>query len=126
MKKLAIVMLMLVAMVATASAQKQAKITFEQTEIDLGTFAKNTAQKATFTFTNTGNAPLVLNQVVASCGCTVPHYDKKPIMPGQKGYIAVTFHGKNLGFPGKIKKSITIRSNAVNELTRVYIKGVMK
>ena len=44
-------------------------------------------KKAVFTFTNVGNAPLVINEVIASCGCTIPKYDRRPIAPGQKGSI---------------------------------------
>ncbi len=93
---------------------------------NFGTFSeKNPVQKATFTFTNTGKAPLVINQVVASCGCTVPHYDKRPIAPGQKGSIEITYNGQGK-FPGHFKKSITIRTNAKTEMTRLYIEGVMQ
>lgn len=126
MKKILTIMLLLVACVTTTMAQQaQAEIKFDKVNHNFGTFsANNPEQKTTFTFTNVGNAPLVLNQVVASCGCTVPHYDKKPIAPGQKGTIEVTYSGKGM-FPGHFKKSITVRSNGKIEATRLYIEGVM-
>jgi hypothetical protein len=71
-----------------------------------------------------GQAPLVINQVVASCGCTVPKYEKKPIAPGQQGTINVTYNGKGK-FPGHFKKSITVRTNGKTEMTRLYIEGDM-
>ena len=62
---------MLVAMVTSASAQ--AEIKFEKVVHNFGTFEETSpVQKATFTFTNVGNKPLVINQAIASCGCTVP------------------------------------------------------
>lgn len=118
-------MMMLIGVLSTASAQAQAEIKFDKVNHNFGTFASSApVQKTTFTFTNVGKAPLVINQVVASCGCTVPNYDKKPIAPGQKGTIEVTYSGKGM-FPGHFKKSITVRSNGKIEATRLYIEGVM-
>ena len=78
----------------------------------------------TFTFTNIGDAPLVIHQAVASCGCTVPEYTKEPIMPGKKGTIKVTYNGTGK-YPGHFKKSITLRTNAKTEMVRLYIEGDM-
>ena len=123
MKRIILALTMLVAMVTSASAQ--AEIKFEKVVHDFGTFEETSpVQKATFTFTNVGNKPLVINQAIASCGCTVPAYTKQPIAPGQKGQITVTYNGKGM-FPGHFKKSITVRSNGNVEMTRLYIEGVM-
>jgi uncharacterized cupredoxin-like copper-binding protein len=111
---------------SSAMAQKQAEIKFDKMEHNFGTFAESQpVQKCTFTFTNTGDAPLVINQAVASCGCTVPSYTKEPIAPGKKGTISVTYNGKGK-FPGHFKKTITVRSNAKTEMTRLYILGNME
>jgi hypothetical protein len=127
MKKLMIMSVMLFFGITFATAQqKQADIKFDKLTYDFGTFSENVPeQKCTFTFTNTGNAPLVINQAVASCGCTVPSYTKTPIMPGKKGEIKVTYNGKGK-FPGHFKKTITVRTNGATEMTRLYIEGVMQ
>ena len=88
MKRIILTLTMLVALVATASAQ--AEIKFDKLIHNFGSFEEsNPVQKATFTFTNVGNKPLIINQAIASCGCTVPSYTKKPIAPGEKGQISV-------------------------------------
>ena len=123
MKRFILALTMLVAMVATASAQ--AEIKFDKVVHNFGNFSeKSPVQKITFTFTNVGNKPLIINQAIASCGCTIPAYTKQPIAPGQKGQITVTYNGKGM-FPGHFKKSITVRSNGNVEMTRLYIEGVM-
>ena len=66
----------------------------------------------------------VIHQAYGSCGCTVPQFSKDPIEPGKKGVIKVSFNGKGQ-FNGRFKKSINIRSNASNALTRIYIEGVV-
>ena len=58
-------------------------------------------------------------------GCTVPEYTKEPVMPGQKGQIKVTYNGAGK-FPGHFKKSITVRTNGVVEMTRLYVEGDME
>ena len=127
MKKILFVALMLVAGVNISFAQKpEAKIKFDQELHDFGKFTEAEGeQHCVFTFVNEGDAPLIINQAVASCGCTVPSYTKTPIAPGEKGEIKVTYNGKNR-FPGHFKKSITVRTNGKPEMTRLYIEGVME
>lgn len=123
MKKILSIALLLVCGLQMAYAQ--AKIKFDKLEHDFGTFPETQAvQKVTFTFTNAGNQPLVINQAIASCGCTVATYTKTPIKPGQKGTLTVTYNGKGK-FPGHFKKSVTVRTNGVPEMTRLYVEGEM-
>ena len=75
-------------------------------------------------YTNVGDKPLIINQALASCGCTVPKYTKAPVAPGQKGQIEVTYKSDGT-WPGHFKKSITVRTNGTVEMTRLYIEGVM-
>ena len=125
MKKMLTIALLMIGFVTMASAQKQASIKFNQLTHDFGTFSEESpVQECTFTFTNTGDAPLIINQAVASCGCTVPEYTKEPIAPGKSGNIKVTYNGKGK-FPGHFKKTITIRTNGDPEMTRLYIEGNM-
>jgi len=109
-----------------AMAQKQAEIKFEKTTHNFGKFSeKNPIVSCVFSFTNVGETPLVVNQAVPSCGCTVPEFTKNPIKPGEKGEIKVTYNGTGK-FPGHFKKSITVRTNGVVEMTRLYIEGEME
>jgi len=124
MKKIMLALMLLIAVAATASAQ--AEIKFDKLTHNFGTFNEaDPSQKAVFTFTNVGDQPLVINQAVASCGCTVPNYTKQPIAPGQKGQISITYDGKGR-FPGHFKKTVTVRTNGKVELTRLYVEGVME
>lgn len=103
----------------------QAVIKFEETKIDFGKFTEDKPQTCQFVFKNTGDKPLVIQQAYGSCGCTVPSFPKDPIAPGQKGVIKVTYNGKGQ-FIGFFKKAVTIRSNASNAISRVYIQGTLE
>ena len=103
--------------------EKYAHIEFEETTHDFGKISESDPiRKCVFYFTNTGDLPLIINQAVASCGCTVPSYSKEPIKPGEKGEIKVRYSAKG-AFPGHFKKTITIRTNADIEVTRLHIEG---
>ncbi len=125
MKRLVAYILMLVVGMGFALAQNQADIKFDKTTHDFGTFSEKSPTVTTsFTFTNVGDGPLVIHQAIASCGCTVPEYTQEPVQPGKTGTIKVTYNGKGR-FPGKFKKSITVRTNAKTELVRLFIEGEM-
>ncbi len=127
MKKRTLLFLTLILMsISYIAAQAQADIKFDKMNHDFGTFTEsNPIVKCTFTFTNVGDGPLVIHQVVASCGCTVPEYTQEPVMPGKTGTIQVTYNGTGR-YPGHFQKSITVRSNAKSsELIRLTIEGNM-
>ena len=125
MKKIIVMTLLIICGMTTAMAQKPANIRFDKLTHNFGTFSeKNPIVTCTFTYTNVGGSPLIINQAVASCGCTVPEYTKTPVKPGEKGEIKITYNGTGK-FPGHFKKSITIRTNGETEMTRLYIEGEM-
>lgn len=109
---------------AVQGINAQAVISFEKTTVDLGKFYEKKVQSCEFKFTNTGNKPLVITQAFGSCGCTVPTPPKDPIAPGESAVIKVTYNGKGK-FPGYFKKAITVKSNATNNIARIYIQGTM-
>lgn len=111
--------------ISLKAQEPKAEIKFEKTVHDFGKFTENNSvMTCSFLFTNTGKAPLIITQCVASCGCTIPMYSDKPIAPGKTGTIKVTYNGKGR-LPGQFKKIITVMTNASNKLTRLYIQGEM-
>ena len=111
---------------AQTAEKSQAEIRFEKLTHDFGTFPDSSPKvTCVFNFTNVGTLPLVINQAIASCGCTVPEYPKTPIKPGEKGQIKVTYNGAGK-FPGHFKKSITVRTNGAVEMKRLYVEGTME
>ncbi len=112
MKKIVLFIGLFVAGYLTAqqSQDKYPIMTFDQTHFDLGTLHEGDVVERTYHFTNTGDAPLVIKGIRASCGCTVPSgWKKEPIMPGETGSFKVRFNTRN-----KIHrqhKTITITCN---------------
>ena len=107
-------------------AENYAEIKFDTLRHNFGKFSKDDPiVKCTFGFTNTGTAPLIINQAFATCGCTVPTWPNKPIKPGERGEIEVTYNGKGK-FPGHFQKTVTVRTNGVTEVVRLTIEGKME
>ncbi|MDA3819434.1 MAG: DUF1573 domain-containing protein [Candidatus Delongbacteria bacterium] len=104
-------------------SEKTDSIVFEKTTHDYGTIQKDADGNCEFKFTNTGEKPLMLSNVRASCGCTVPTWPRKPIQPGETGVIKVKY---NTARVGSFNKSITVSSNAVNKRVVLRIKGTVK
>lgn len=100
-----------------------ATITFSSVELDYGTVMQNSDGTKEFEFTNTGKAPLIIDNVVPSCGCTVVDWPKKPIEPGKKAKLIVRY---NTRIAGKFKKHIRVFSNATGIPVLLTIKGEVK
>lgn len=97
-----------------------AEIKFENLTFDFGTLKLGEVKVGTYTFTNTGNKPLILDEVKTSCDCTTIEYPKAPIMPGKTGVIKATYTAKD---PGQINKWITVLSNAQSFRVILKTKG---
>ena len=100
--------------------EKLAEIKFDQKLIDYGIVEFGIDGKKTFTFKNTGNAPLIFTRIYSSCGCTIPKKPEKPIMPGESSSIEVEYDTKRVG---PFQKAITVNSNAKTPNIILRIKG---
>lgn len=100
------------------------KISFLEKSHDFGTIKEEKGPvKYEFEFTNTGDAPLMIISAKGSCGCTVPTYSKKPIQPGKKGKVKVTF--SPTGRPGEFEKMVRLKLNTKEKNATLRISGVV-
>jgi hypothetical protein len=125
MKRIIFIMSLISAFTFTLQAQQSFpavndSIVFDKTVHDYGTIEKASDGTSTFTFTNKGQKPLILNNVRASCGCTVPEWPKQPVAPGESGEIKVKY---NTNIAGNFNKTITVSSNAVNSTVTLRVRG---
>jgi len=93
---------------------------FTETTHDFGTITEGEVVEHTFTFKNVGEAPLVIQNTSASCGCTTPNYSREPVAPGETGEVQVKFNSQSR--PGVQNKTITITANTNPSVTRLFIK----
>lgn len=78
---------------------------FERLNINTGDIGEDDGPKSyTYRWKNTGKTPLVITRVNTTCGCTIPSYDRQPVLPGAASEVTVTYHPK--GHPGRIQRKI--------------------
>lgn len=106
------------------SQEKEPKgiIEFEATNHDFGTIREEDGSVThSFSFKNTGDAPILIGRVKTSCGCTSPGWTQTPILPGNTGFVKATYNPR--GRPGSFHKRITVSSNATAPNIMLRIRG---
>ncbi|HAH37279.1 MAG TPA: DUF1573 domain-containing protein [Algoriphagus sp.] len=122
MKKLGLILTlfaMVFAFQANAQSESGAVITFKEKSVDFGDITQGDKVSHTFELTNTGTTPLIISNVAATCGCTVPSWPKDPIAPGAKAKIEVSFN--SAGKMGKQNSVVRIYSNASEPIEKVSL-----
>ena len=94
-------------------------ISFKENSIDFGDIVQGQKVEHTFVLTNTGKQPLIISNVAATCGCTVPSWPKEPGAPGKSAEIKVSFN--STGKVGKQNSVVRIYSNASEPIEKVSL-----
>jgi len=119
MKYFLTISLLFLAMVSFA----QPKLNFTRESHDFGEIPEGKVATHEYEFVNTGDLPLIISNVQASCGCTTPFWTKEPVMPGKKGIVKASYN--SVGRPGSFSKSVTVTSNAAEGTKALNFKGVV-
>lgn len=121
MKKAILFILLIFAPQVLSAQASGPMISFDTDTIDYGEITKGSDGVRTFTFENTGDAPLEIQGVRSSCGCTIPKKPEAPIAPGEKGEITVRYDTNRVGV---FRKTITVNTNvSSNSIIALKIKG---
>jgi hypothetical protein len=122
MKKYLLLISLLVLGLSARSQMAVTSIKVAESVHDFSTFKEEAGpQSYDFYITNTGNQPLVIQNVVASCGCTATDWTRQPVPGGAKGKVTATYDPKDR--PGKFEKTLTVYTNTKPEVTVLTIKG---
>lgn len=99
------------------------QIAFKELIWDFGTIRNDRPAVHDFEFTNEGSGNLVVLDATAECGCTRPEIPEKPVAPGKKGKIKVSYNP--IGRPGSFEKTVTVKTNGSPKKTRLKIRGTV-
>ncbi|MBC7872851.1 MAG: DUF1573 domain-containing protein [Ferruginibacter sp.] len=80
----------------------------DSTYLDLGKQKEGKEIELTFRFRNTGSKNLVIQNVSAQCGCTIPEKPEKPFAPGEEGVIKAKYNGSG---HGETRKEVYVTAN---------------
>lgn len=125
MKRLLFSIILTLLTASVYAADTKPEITFEQTKYDFGTIKANDGTvTATYKFTNTGDAPLIIINVTnGGCGCTTPSYTKEPISPGMTGEIKIHFNPT--GRRGEFNREVKVKTNVSSKREKLTFCGVI-
>lgn len=113
--------LVLLAVAVNAQDQKKGPvIDFAEKEKDFGDITQGDRVEHVFKFTNSGDTPLVIQNVAVTCGCTAPNWPKEPIAPGANAEIKVIYN--SAGKMGKQNPIIRVYSNASEPIEKIALK----
>jgi hypothetical protein len=105
---------------SSANSLRNAVFAWSETVYDFGKIELNVPVTHEFTFSNTGDVPLVITGAKASCGCTVTEYSKNPIEPGARGFVKATYNAAKVGV---FSKTVTLNANTDEGTVVLSIKG---
>lgn len=103
----------------------QTTLKFDKLVHDFGEVKAETDNFVQVVVTNTGDRPLIISDVSASCGCTMPKKPEGPIAPGASDIIEVKFHSKP-GQLGEVSKTVTVTANTAEVIHKFEIKAFVK
>ena len=83
----------------------------DSTYLDLGKVKEGKQVDVAFRFTNNGTKNLVIADVTASCGCTVPEKPEKAFAPGEEGVIKARFDSRDKH--GEVRKMVYVTANTL-------------
>lgn len=106
--------LVLLAAGCGASAQAgEPQIALENSLLDLGNVPNGEVVERQVSVSNDGNAPLVVDTVTTTCGCTTATLTPMTISPGESGVLTIAFdsgaHGPDLR--GEIMRRVILMTN---------------
>lgn len=94
-------------------------LTLKEKEFDFGKIPQGKPVTHIFEFTNTSDKPFALENVLASCGCTTPEWNKDTVAAGATASIKVGYNAAN---EGPFTKQVNIFYEG-NQTKQIIIKG---
>ncbi len=109
--------------IAVMDSLQETSVTIIDSVYDFGKVSEGEIVEYNYRFKNSGNKPLVVSNVTASCGCTVPEKPEEPVQPGETGFIKVKFNSDKR--VGEAHKTIMVQSNANPAFPQLLLKGTV-
>lgn len=107
----------------SAAEPEGASLELSTKEIDLGElFIDDDKQIYRLAFCNVGDVPLVITEVRTSCTCTTVQYDRRKVMPEEKGVINITFDPRKAS-AGTLYRVLQIHSTSRGGVEYVTLKA---
>ncbi|MCM1150833.1 MAG: DUF1573 domain-containing protein [Alistipes sp.] len=109
-------------MVLCSASAAQGQLAFDSPTWDFGSIRESDGRVShTFAGINRGAEPAVIVDVVTSCGCTVPEFSRKPVLPGDSVRITVTYDPMNR--PGAFSRELGVYTSERKRAASLTVRG---
>ena len=95
-------------------------VKFQEKTYNFGKIKQSVTVKHDFNFTNISNAPVIVENAIASCGCTTPVKPEGAVAAGKTDKIVAGFSAPAVG---QFNKTITIKFAGVTQPVQITITG---
>jgi len=120
-----LVLLILFLLPVVAGAVESPKLVVEESDYSFGQILQGTRIEHVFRFRNDGSAPLLIEKVRSSCGCTAALASATEIPPGAAGELRTTFDSGR--FRGPVVKTVYLYVNdPMQSVAQFYLRGAVK
>lgn len=100
------------------------RLTFDHPSFDFGKVTQGKTVDHVFVFRNTGDAPITIQRVGSSCGCTVATPSLRVVNPGKSGEIKASFDSSD--FRGQVSKEVFVYTTDPQKASHTLtMKGVV-
>jgi hypothetical protein len=120
MKRISVILILLFCL---ASGFAQPAIKFSDSKKNFGMVKQGKVIQMEFSFTNTGNQPLIITETKVECSCTTVEKPDQPVPPGQNGIIKVEFNTQSVY--DRQDRIVEIISNDPKSPAKIRFKGVV-
>ncbi len=118
----ALFLLMINCLLSGFSMAQSAEFKVEESTFKFDDVTEGPVLKHDFIIENTGKVPLVISSYQVTCDCTSAEFPDKPILPGEKGVITVSFKTKGTYYYQD--RTVEFKTNAKKKLKlrfKVYV-----
>lgn len=93
------------------------------TSFDFGDLTLNVPSTHDFKFKNTGDVPLLIDNVRSVCSCTATEWTETPVPPGKEGFIRVVYDSRKLGY---FHRKVTVFFHHQKKGEKLFLEGFVE
>lgn len=107
---------------ANSQEVEKPSLLWENNVIHLGAVLEENGQaQAVFNFTNKTDQPLVVEEIITECGCTIAEYSKDTLQDNEAGKVVINFDPQTRG--GEFAKMILVKTNVAPYMDTLRVAG---
>lgn len=106
--------------ISNAQSRADEVVKFNELKFNFGKIKQGVPVEHAFQFVNKGERPVIIENAMASCGCTTPSWPQQPVMKGKSSAIKAGFNAQAIG---PFDKTIIVKVKGFDLPIEIRITG---